>query len=118
MGGGQNGVSGVFVNRNPLEKSHAEPGREPEGNYGTVLVQNTKENSAMEKLLNMEAALTLISVIWKLSCPSGASGVTANLTVGKTPNKPEAESVFLTFLNTNPMTTVFSMGSLSLIVRK
>lgn len=62
MGCGQNGVSGLNVNHLPLEKSHAETEREPEGKYGSVLVQNTRENSVMEKLLNMAAAMTLMAV--------------------------------------------------------
>lgn len=57
-----NGVSGVNVNHLPTKKSIALPGRETEGERGTVLKGNTMETSVMEKLCNMAAAMTLIIV--------------------------------------------------------
>lgn len=73
MGCGPNGVSGVHVNLLPLEKLNALPGWEPEGERGTVLIENTMETHVMERLFNMAAAMTLktvnVSAKKNHSCP-------------------------------------------------
>lgn len=108
---GPNGVSGDNVRNLPLEKSGVESGKETEGETGTVLIENTRETSVMERLFNTATAMTFLTVKWRVSCQSGASGVIANLTVDQTLHKQEKESVFLTSLNTVPKTSVNSQGS-------
>lgn len=62
MGCGANGVSGVDVDHLPLEKFNAIPGRESEGERGTVLIENTMEACVKERLFNMATAMTLATV--------------------------------------------------------
>jgi len=59
---GPNGVSGDNVSHLPLETSIVETGMEPEGEKGSVMVENTRETSVMERLFNTAAAMTLMAV--------------------------------------------------------
>lgn len=109
-GCGLNGVSGVDVKNLPLEISHVKTGKETEGERESALVENTRETSVLEILLNTATAMTLMAVEWKVSCQSGVSGFIANLPVGQALHKQEKESVFLTSPTTVPKTAVCSQG--------
>lgn len=61
-GCGLNGVSGVDVKNLPLEISHVKTGKETEGERESALVENTRETSVLEILLNTATAMTLMAV--------------------------------------------------------